>query len=265
MPKSIRTNALTVGNTYIVRGKIAFSRLARQTTDEERARDNERRKQQNPSSISIDRNYTTATIYSAEVLCGDANNPTMEERYAAECMYLSKSKKGYTGRCFNGMNKGNYLPRVYVKNKTTGQFDEIKLEHELANDLNVMLIMKVFPGQNGNNGVSLETVLIDDDLRYYEPSSDVANALAEKGIILNSNGIGPRKASEGIAATDTTVSDDAPMPDGTDTGAGANVGTTFSSMSNTAPVSTGNAFSSAPANDSPFAAQPNAFGPGRTY
>ncbi len=268
--KSIRTNQLTPGNTYLVGGNIAFSRLARQTTDEERARDNQRRKQASPNAISVERNYTTATIYNAQVYCTDPNNPTLEERYANECLYVSKSKKNYSGSCFSGMNKGDFLPRVYVKN-SAGQYDEITLEHELANDLHVILVMKVFPGMNGNNGVSLESVLVDDPqgLKYYEPNSEVNQTLAARGIILNTNGTGARRASEGIPANEGTATDDVPMADDIDSAAAPNA---FSATPQQAPISTGNAFSSMPTGQTPPPQPPQGnftpgnFGPGnRTY
>ena len=267
--KTIRTNQLTPGNTYLVGGRIAFARLARQTTDEERARDNERRRQASPKAIAVERNYTTATIYAAEVYCTDPNNPTLEERYASECMYISKSKKNYTGSCFTGMNKGDYLPRIYLKDPATGQFNEITLEKELANDLHVTLVMKVFPGLNGNNGVSLESVLVDDPegIKYYEPNSDITNNLAARGIVLNSNGNGARKASQGIPATASdTPNTDTPIPEDIDNAAAAQP--TFSSTPQSGQqYSTGNAFSSVPTgNSNPYAQTPipgqSNFGPG---
>lgn len=278
--KSIRTNQLTPGSTYLVGGNIAFARLARQTTDDERARDNERRKMANPKAIAIERNYTTATIYNAQVYYNDANNPTLEERYALESMYMSKSKKNYSGSCFTGLNKGDYLPRIYLKNQATGQFDEITLDKELANDLHVTLVMKVFAGQNGNNGVSLESVLVDDagGIRYYEPNGDMNNALAARGIVLNSNGTGARKASQGIPATITdTPNNDTPIPEDIDS---IPAPQTTVQQNNPYPAggtqqySTGNAFSSAPApgpapapsNDgNPYAASNFGPGNGRQY
>lgn len=280
MAKTIRANQLTPGNTYLVSGKIAFSRLARQTTDEERAKDNERRRQASQKAIMIDRNYTTATIYDATVECADPQNPTLEERYAYEGFYISKSKKNYTGSCFSAMNKGEYLPRIYVRNPQTNTYDEVTLEKELANDLQVTLVMKVFPGQNGNNGVSLESVLVTDPqgIKYYESNGEVANALASRGIILNNSGNGARKASQGIPASTTDASqNDAPMAEDIDSVAAPSVSAPTNAFSSTPIPNSGNAFSStpagnpfqsAPANNNPFQgtpAQSNGFGPGRQY
>ncbi len=289
MAKSITTKQLTIGSTYLVGGNIAFSRLARQTTPEETARENQRRAQAGISPIGS--NYTTATIYNAEIYYADPNAPTMEERYAQECMYVSKSSKNYTGNCFTGMNKGNYLPRVYLKDQVTGEFNEITLEKELANDTHVTLVMKVFKGSQANPGVSLESVLIDDTrgLRYYESNNDLKDSLRAKGIVLNDNGAGPRKASDGIPATaNDPVDIDHIMPDDANSipaPTQATGGNPYAA--NNAPYSTGNAFSATPApaaqppvgnapapgTGSPFGPTTNAtpgtgnpFGPGtRTY
>lgn len=76
MPKEISNNDLGANTVYLVRGKVAYSHISRQTTDEERARANARRK------YPIDKNYAFLTLYGATVVCKDPQAPTPGTRTA---------------------------------------------------------------------------------------------------------------------------------------------------------------------------------------
>lgn len=175
MPKTIQSNQLTPGATYLVRGKVAFSRITRQTTDEERERENKRR------MYPQDRNYSNMSIYDAQVLAKDPQNPTIEEKYAAECLYRSASQS-YPGNNFSAMNKTQKLPAV-GELQGNNQYVEIKPTAELATGLDVTLVMRVYkPTGQRNNGVSLDRVLINEPVKYYGGSSEVDNALKDFGL-----------------------------------------------------------------------------------
>jgi len=176
--KTITTNQLNPGATYLVRGKVGFCRITRHTTDEERERANRMR------THPIDRNYTTVTIYNAAVICRNPQNPTIEEQYANECLYLSSSPN-YPGKNFNGINKSNRLPSVAVTDgpSNPGNYNWITPESELAPGLDVTLVMRVFTGK-GRNGVSLDTVLINENPVRYYGGSELKQNLAEYGITL---------------------------------------------------------------------------------
>jgi hypothetical protein len=180
MAHTINNNQLEVGATYLVRGKIGFSHVAKPTTDEERTQANKRRMH------PIDKNYTSISIFGAQVICRDPKNPSTEEKYAAECFYKSSSP-AYPGNNFTAMNKSKNLPRIGVVNTATpNQYDEISLNgKELAVGLDVTLIMRVFKGQ-GNNGVSLDTVLVNEPVRFFDGGSHGLNEqLSAYGITFN--------------------------------------------------------------------------------
>jgi hypothetical protein len=177
MAKTISNAQLTPDATYLVRGKVGFSRISRPTTDKEREDANKRR------THKIDKNYTTMSIYDAQVLVRNPNAPTTEERYAAECLYKSSSPN-YPGNNFTGMNKSKFLPKVGVLTPTPenpNNYVEIIPEGELAAGLDVTLVMRVFKGQ-GNNGVTLDRVLVNEPVRYYGMNSAVDQQLNEFGI-----------------------------------------------------------------------------------
>ena len=174
MAKTINNNALTPGATYLVRGQVGFSRITRQTTDAEREAENKRRMY--PQTT----NYSNISIYNAQVLVKDPQNPTIEEKYAAECLYRSSSQN-YPGNNFTAMNKTKNLPAV-AEIRGANNFAEIIPEHELAQGLDVTLVMRVFKtsGQR-NNGVSLDRILVNEPIRYFQ-NRDVNQDLAAYGI-----------------------------------------------------------------------------------
>ena len=106
-PRTVHNSQLKQGSIIFVRGFVGFSRISRQTTDEERSKDNQRRTHQ------IDKNYTTITVYNAQVMAKNPQAPTPEEIYALESCYTSSSQD-YPGNNFTGMNKSAFLPKVGV-------------------------------------------------------------------------------------------------------------------------------------------------------
>lgn len=178
MSKTISSGRLNPGATYLVRGNVGYSHISRHTTDVEREEANKRR------AHPIAKNYTTITIYNAQVLCKDPTNPTIEEQYALESLYNSSSPK-YPGKNFSAMNKSRNLPQVGVLEANADKqnyYVETKLENELAAGLDVILVMRVYKGQGTNNGVSLDRVLVNEPIKYFGGNSEVDKKLAEFGI-----------------------------------------------------------------------------------
>lgn len=181
MQRTVTNNQLTPGNVFFVRGQVGFSRISRQTTDEERAKENLRRMHK------IDKNYTTISIYNAQVLAKNPQAPTLEERYGLESCYNSSRSADYPGLNYTAMNKSQFLPKIGVLEQGSDpnnhpSYKEIQLDGELQKGTDVTLVIRVFAGQ-GNNGVSLDTVLINQtDFQYYGNNANVQNALNDYGI-----------------------------------------------------------------------------------
>lgn len=192
MPKTISSERLNVGGTYLVRGKITFSRLSRHTTDDEREKANARRMH------PIDKNYTSITVCDAKVICKDPSAPTIEEQYAAECFYKSSSPNS-PGNNFTAINKSQYLPRVGVLAPQPGNpnhYEEVALEGELASGLDVTIVMHVFQGK-GRKGVSFDRVLVNEPIRYFGGDRAVDQALQDYGITFTAQ---PRQVPAASAA-----------------------------------------------------------------
>lgn len=196
MPKHQFNNQdLTPGEVFLIRGRIGYSHVSRLTTDDERIKMNQGR------IHPIDKNYTKIALYNAGVICQDPQAPTIAEQYAMERMYVSSNPKT-PGNNFNAINKSPYLPAVGVLNPTPENpqnYDAINLEgRELANDLDVTIVMRVFKG-SGNAGVSLDAVLVNEPVRFYE-SRGIASALKAYGITMNPAETMPEAAPAAPAA-----------------------------------------------------------------
>lgn len=168
--KTISANQLTPNTIYFVRGKVSFSRVATQTTDEEREDWNKTRK------YKIQKNYTTLSISEARFVGAIPMDPNVQT-YANESMFDS-TQEDVKNPCFRAINKSPYLPDVYIVDPATGQYTTVKLEKELANGLDVTVAMRVF-GTSGNNGVTMAAIYVNEPLRTRENrANDFVNRAA---------------------------------------------------------------------------------------
>jgi hypothetical protein len=165
--RTITTNQLTPGRIFLVRGKVGFSRLTSRIEGEELRKDIQRRR--NKGWLPIEKPYTTITINQAEVIVKDSNNIQPEEQYAIESLYTSSSQRGQGGYSYTANNKGTRaLPYIAVTRAgAQGVVDQIQPEGELANGLDVTLVMRVFKGKP-NIGVSLDGVIVNEPIRYFD-------------------------------------------------------------------------------------------------
>ena len=216
MANTYQVNAtqLTPGATVVVRGKTTFSRLSRLVEGEELMKANASRVQKGMSAIN--RPYTTISLAHASVQPADPANPTLEELFVAERHYLSKVNPEQ-GNSYGIDNKSNTLPIVGVRN-AQGQVEQVVLERDLAADLDVSIVLRVYkPKEHPNCGLSLEYVIVEEPIRYYNSGID-QNALAARGIIFAAPPVTPSGATAAPAAGADAYTNG--LPPGTDVNTG---------------------------------------------
>ena len=243
MPQySVSLNQLTPNTTFLVRGKLAYSRLARQIDGEELQKDQMRRQQK--GWIPIEKPYTTATINNAQVVyaSGNPQQKTPAEIYAEEHFYQSRSNQA-TGWSFTANNKGKNLP--WVAEMNGNQAVQVIPEGELANGLDITLVMRVFKGKP-NNGLSLDGVIVNEPIRYFNGAAGAG--LADMGITF------VPAATQPAAPAPAQAPVAAPAPAPVAAPAQAPAYAPAGSANNYPPVDDGNPFGAPAAN--PFAAQP---------
>lgn len=190
----IKAHQLKEDQTIVVRGKLEYSRLMSMIDGEELQRRIAQQRQIGAMYIT-DKPYTTITLRGVQVVYSDPNNPTVEEQYVAQKCYNSK-KHPDKGLMFNLDNKSPFLPPVWVPanptNLAEGYVQLTDPEGELDNGLDISLILQTFKaGNNANLGLGLNSVVVNEEPRYYSNNRVDRDKLAALGIVFNSNPVNP--------------------------------------------------------------------------
>ncbi len=177
--RTVNINQLTPKSTIYIRGRVGYCRIASKIEGDELDKADKRAKER--GTIPVGKPHTKLEITNAEILRIDANNPEpLLETYIKEHMYTKKSGDGSEGWCYTGMNKGRNLPAIFqVEGNNARELKGPEIQGELDKGLSVTLVLRVFGGQT-NNGISLDSVLVNEPIRFYSGSS--ASALAALGL-----------------------------------------------------------------------------------
>ena len=175
----VSANQLTPGTTVVIRGQLTFSRLAKLVEGAELARADAQRVQNGMQAIGVP--HTSVNLAHAEVVYADPANPTAEEIFVNERRFISR-KHPDNGQSYSIDNKSTKLPIVGTRN-ARNEVEQVILESDLAAGLQVTLVLRVYKPKNYSNcGLSLDLVVVEEPIRYYNPGVD-QNELAARGII----------------------------------------------------------------------------------
>ncbi|MFD2024142.1 MULTISPECIES: hypothetical protein [Promicromonospora] len=190
---SVSATQLTEGSSVFIRGKLAFARLTRLIEGAELEASDLRRVKNGMNPV--EKPHTTVTITEAEVQLANPGAPTLEERFVAERCYTSR-KNPDSGMNYAIDSKGTGLPTIVIpSDKGDGTYDQDHSGQELAQGLDVTLVLRVYKPRNFNNrGLALDQVIVHEKPRYYNVGVDV-NELRARGIVLNTP-LSPVQASE---------------------------------------------------------------------
>ncbi|NUQ96184.1 MAG: hypothetical protein HOY79_06335 [Streptomyces sp.] len=181
---SISAGKIAEGKNVFIRGKLGFAVLARLIEGAELVASDQRKTQNGMSPVG--KPHTTATIIHAEVQFADPDNPTLEEQFVSERRYDSP-KRPETGLNYSIDSKGSTLPVIAIPSpKGDGTYDQDESGRELAQGLDVTLVLRTYKPKNFNNrGLALEQVIVHEAPRYYSAGGVDQAELAARGIVLN--------------------------------------------------------------------------------
>lgn len=181
---SISASQLTPGTSVFIRGKLAFARITSLIEGAALAASDQRKVQNGMSPVG--KPHTTATITEAEVVFADPASPTTEEQFVSERRYASK-KNPDTGANYSIDSKGTNLPIIAIpSDKGDGTFDQDTSGQELAQGVDVTLVLRVYKPKNfANCGLALDQVIVNEAPRYYSGGGVAAGELAARGIVFN--------------------------------------------------------------------------------
>ena len=190
----VTATQLTPNTTVHIKGKLAYSRLAKLVDGEDLAKADAQRIKNGMNAVG--RAHTSVNLSDAEVVFADPANPTPEEIFVSERRYTS-TKHPEHGQCYGLDNKSTNLPIVGINNEA-GEVEQIVLDADLAAGLEVTLVLRVYkPKGYANCGLSLDLVLLHEPVRYYNPGVNTGE-LAARGIVFAAP---PKQISgEGAAA-----------------------------------------------------------------
>lgn len=179
MNRQFTTDMLKAGDTFVVRGKTSYPKLTRVIEGEELQEEIKRSTQQGRVPITNPHSYTTLTDASIEF--ANPNQPTTAELYAQERLFQNKDGK----ICYSAIRKSQTLaeygivdPNDYTK------IHQIYLDPDrmLASGLEVKCYFRIFDTKAGmHKGVSLDSVIFQEPVRYYE-FSNTESQLSARGL-----------------------------------------------------------------------------------
>lgn len=168
MAKGNKTNWLNEiedNTVFMLNGEVLFSRIVNKIKGEEREKFNEGKK------YKIDKDYFTLTLKNVDKAT-TSNKCVADSKKAIEEYVKSKlyeDNKGHEN-CFsiNSKSTKEHIP-TYL-NVGKNKFQPTELEHELAEGVKVVLMLRVYETEQ-DNGLALDCVLINDEIRYFEPTN----------------------------------------------------------------------------------------------
>lgn len=219
---AISATKLNEGSMVMIRGQIQFSRLTRLIDGEELVKVNERKTKNGMNPVN--QPHTSITISKPEVLYADPDNPTQEEQFVAERCYTSRTRP-QEGLQYSIDSKGSDLPIIAIPNpEQAGTFIQDTSGRELANGLNVTLVLRVYKPKNfANRGLAVDQVVVNETPRYYTPVGAAnLDELAKRGIVFaappvpvsttNANPVGQAAPVDSDSQDSDSQDTELPMP-----------------------------------------------------
>lgn len=179
--EKIQPTQLQENSIILVKGKVNFSRVMSKFEGKELLKREHANKTRNPRYIEKTEPYGTITISDAEIIPEVPGNLNINEQYIAQKFYKTATSNSYR---YSKDITGKFLPFIAEKKENSNGYREVvNPEGELANDLEVILILRVFKPKNFNNkSISLQGILIEGKVQYYESNANLKRALAARGI-----------------------------------------------------------------------------------
>lgn len=186
MRNPIDINQLKPGDIIFVEGLVKFSRITKHVSGEELEKTDARRK------VKIKKPYTNITITQSKILPNTPGSLSMAEEFVQNKFYIASENVNVKPEIydFQFINKSPYKPQVSQCDPDNPKVCyEIIPEAELAKGLKVILVLQIYDAKKqgfGTNGLGLDGILLREPIRYYEQGRNFAQALAARGITMNS-------------------------------------------------------------------------------
>ena len=169
----IKFNDVPPRLTALVKGTVAYSHIRSLISGEALAKKIAEAKARSNRAKPKEVPHFSITLSNPSILVQDPTAPNMLEVAISQRFYTTKN--GVHSVSFD--IAGQYCWPIAVKDPVTGQYNEIEPEGELAQGLEVILVMNSYSNSHGN-GVGVNKVLVPGEIRYYR-SNGINDYLAQ--------------------------------------------------------------------------------------
>lgn len=171
----IKFNDVPPRLTALVKGTVAYSHIRSLISGEALAKKIAEAKARSNRAKPKEVPHFSITLSNPSILVQDPTAPNMLEVAISQRFYTTKNGVHSVGFDI----AGQYCWPIAVKDPVTGQYNEIEPEGELAQGLEVILVMNSYSSSHGN-GVGVNKVLVPGEIRYYR-SNGINDYLTQLG------------------------------------------------------------------------------------
>lgn len=171
----IRFNDVPPRLTALVKGTVAYSHIRSLISGEALAKKIAEAKARSNRAKPKEVPHFSITLSNPSILVQDPKAPNMLEVAISQRFYTTKNGVHSVGFDI----AGQYCWPIAVKDPVTGQYNEIEPEGELAQGLEVILVMNSYSSSHGN-GVGVNKVLVPGEIKYYR-SNGINDYLTQLG------------------------------------------------------------------------------------
>ena len=171
----IRFNDVPPRLTALVKGTVAYSHIRSLISGEALAKKIAEAKARSNRAKPKEVPHFSITLSNPSILVQDPKAPNMLEVAISQRFYTTKNGVHSVGFDI----AGQYCWPIAVKDPATGQYNEIEPEGELAQGLEVILVMNSYSSSHGN-GVGVNKVLVPGEIKYYR-SNGINDYLTQLG------------------------------------------------------------------------------------
>ena len=171
----IKFNDVPPRLTALVKGTVAYSHIRSLISGEALAKKIAEAKARSNRAKPKEVPHFSITLSNPSILVQDPTTPNMLEVAISQRFYTTKNGVHSVGFDI----AGQYCWPIAVKDPVTGQYNEIEPEGELAQGLEVILVMNSYSSSHGN-GVGVNKVLVPGEIKYYR-SNGINDYLTQLG------------------------------------------------------------------------------------
>ena len=163
----IKFNDIPPRLTALVKGTVAYSHIRSLISGEALAKKIAEAKARSNRAKPKEVPHFSITLNNPSILVQDPTAPNMLEVAISQRFYTTKNGVHSVGFDI----AGRYCWPIAVKDPATGQYNEIEPEGELAQGLEIILVMNSYSSSHGN-GVGVNKVLVPGEIKYYRSNPD---------------------------------------------------------------------------------------------